>query len=344
MNTKHKNLTDLTEATILATGSPRKIATVLAIAALACVSVSAQTESGSPSTKTKKRSVSVQTTKESLSAQAKKGSVKTGQDRGRYRVTLLGFTCHNQTWDHTLQVDGKDDEVYVVGNVRVVNRAGAVIQAPGTSRSETMGDTNGYPQRMRAGSASDKGGIKSGDSFPVTTPWRRRGGLNNDRPPMILWEGDLIAGETVATIIPTIWEWDGGDDIFTGWRRTIAANGAAIAGTALTLVSGPAVGAGTATALQIALPALSNFLGEVIGNASDRPIGLEKNGGGWIFNPQIITLTYEIAENTISNDLGKGRGVVPVEYQDASELRGKYTLYLQVERLSGGSSSSQTPP
>ena len=152
---------------------------------------------------------------------------------------------------------------------------------------------------------------------------------------MMLWEGDLVAGETAAVIIPTIWEWDGGEDMFSGWRRTVAANGAVIGGAAVTIFSGPAAGAGVAAALQLALPATSNFLGDVVGNAGDRPIGAVKNGSGtWMFTPQAITLTYEIAENTIANDSGKGRGVVPVSYRDSSELRGNYSLYLQVERVS----------
>ncbi|MCA1643362.1 MAG: hypothetical protein LC785_15765, partial [Acidobacteria bacterium] len=115
----------------------------------------------------------------SVSAQVKKDSKgKSGSGRGRYRVTLIGFTAHNQTWDHAGQVDGKDDEVYIVSDVRMFNRAGAEIQAPSTSRSQVMGDTNGYAYRVKAGSASDRGGIKSGDSFPDSTPWMRRGAIN----------------------------------------------------------------------------------------------------------------------------------------------------------------------
>jgi len=254
--------------------------------------------------------------------------------RARYRVTLIGFTAHNQTWDHAFEVDGKGDEVYIVHDVRVFNRHGGVIQAPATVRSQVMGDINNQYGRVQAGSLSDKGGIRSNDSFPSNTPWVRRGGINADRIPLLLWEGDLVADETTAVIIPTIWEWDGGEDMFTGWKRTIAANGAAIGGAAATLVSGPAAGAGVATALQLALPAASRFLGDVVGNASDRPIGAERAGEGWTFAPQAITLTYEIAENTIANNSGRGRGIIPVHYKDSSDLRGDYTLYVQVERIS----------
>jgi len=202
-----------------------------------------------------------------------------------------------------------------------------------------MGDTNGYEYRVKAGSASNQGGIRTGDRFPDNTPWIRKVRISRDRPPMVLWEGELIEDEAAALIIPTIWEWDGGEDMFTGWRRTVAVNGAAIVGAAVTVFYGPAAGNGTAAALQVALPAASNFLGDVMGNASDRPIGTVKNDSGvWKFDPQAIALTYAIAENTIANDSGKGHGVVPLEYRDISELHGYYTLYIQIERISASSS------
>jgi len=255
--------------------------------------------------------------------------------RGRFRVVLNGFVASSQTWDNAGQWDGKDDEVYIESNVRVIDRDGRELQVPSSDRSQVMGDRNGYGYRIKAGSASDLGGIRSGDMFPSNTPWARRSAAaDRDRLPMVLWEGDLIAGQNAVVIIPTIWEWDGGEDMFTGWRRTIAANGAPIAGTAVTFISGPAAGAAVAAGLQVALPAASNFLGDVIGVAGDRPIGTVKNGSDWRFDPKILAMTYEIAQNTIANDSGKGRGIVGVEYRDAPELRGNYTLYIQVERLS----------
>ncbi|HEV2922049.1 MAG TPA: hypothetical protein VG673_22845, partial [Actinomycetota bacterium] len=45
---------------------------------------------------------------------------------------------------------------------------------------ELMGDTWQLPNRIQAGSASDRGGIISGDKFPpVAKPWERTGGLND---------------------------------------------------------------------------------------------------------------------------------------------------------------------
>jgi hypothetical protein len=47
-----------------------------------------------------------------------------------------------------------------------------------------MGDTWQLPNRIQAGSASDRGGIISGDKFPpVAKPWERTGGLNDLRFP-----------------------------------------------------------------------------------------------------------------------------------------------------------------
>ena len=67
---------------------------------------------------------------------------------------------------------------------------GAEVQAPGTSRSQVVGDTNGFAYRVKAGSAGDRGGIKTGDGFPDSTPRVRRGAIARGRPPMMLWEGD----------------------------------------------------------------------------------------------------------------------------------------------------------
>lgn len=255
--------------------------------------------------------------------------------RGRFRVVLNGFVANNQTWDNALQVDGKDDEVYIESNVRVIDRAGRELQLPSSDRSKTMGDTNGYDYRIKAGSASDRGGIRSGDGFPSNTPWlRRTAAADRDRLPMVLWEGELAANENAVIVIPTIWEWDGGEDMFTGWRRTIAANGAVISGTAVTFISGPAAGAAVASGLAVALPAASIVLEDIVGVAGDRPIGTFKEGNKWSFNPKMLALTYEIAQNTIANDSGKGRGIVGVEYKDDAQLRGNYTLYIQVEQLS----------
>jgi hypothetical protein len=82
-----------------------------------------------------------------------------------------------------------------------------------------MGDTWRLPNRIQAGSASDRGGIITGDKFPpVDRPWLRTGGLNDLRfPPYTIWEGELRDGQDMVMLTPTIWEWDPGAGFWDGW-------------------------------------------------------------------------------------------------------------------------------
>ena len=76
-------------------------------------------------------------------------------------------------------------------NVKVVDPSGNVI-LDFDSESEPIGDTWDLPNRIQAGSASDRGGIISGDKFPPDQPWRRPGPRNDRRfPPYTIWEESL---------------------------------------------------------------------------------------------------------------------------------------------------------
>jgi hypothetical protein len=87
--------------------------------------------------------------------------------------------------------------------------------------SPVMGDTWRLNGPIQAGSASDRGGLRTGDSFPTTTPWMRSVPLDpaRDWPPFSVWEGDLRQGEDVVVLLPTIWEWDPGQNTLQGWLK-----------------------------------------------------------------------------------------------------------------------------
>ena len=108
-----------------------------------------------------------------VSASAKRSKGETPR-RGRYRVTVNGFTVHHETKDDALQLDGKRDEVYVTVQVAVVDRTRRVRMSS-TARTKVMGDVNDHNGRIRAGSASREGGIRTGDDVPGPEPWRLRG-------------------------------------------------------------------------------------------------------------------------------------------------------------------------
>lgn len=145
---------------------------------------------------------------------------------GRYRVSVNGFRVMAETWDDALQWDGKRDEVFISSQVAVVDKSGNQLFS-NQPTSPVMGDTWGQNGRIQAGSGGDRGGLRTGDSFPSNTPWRRAVPLDEDRdwPPTVIWEGELVSGENVALITPTIWEWDPGGDFFrdgSGGERTAA--------------------------------------------------------------------------------------------------------------------------
>ena len=135
---------------------------------------------------------------------------------GRYRVTLNGFTVLRQTYDNPVQTDGKGDELYFAGWVAVIDTASPLMVQHYVVQSREVGDRNGYPYRVRAGSASQAGGIRTGDKFP-TIPTRRAGAVSPDSLPMLLWEGELVPGRSAVVVTPTVWEWDHNPELFAYW-------------------------------------------------------------------------------------------------------------------------------
>lgn len=162
----------------------------------------------------------------------------------RFRVTLDGFTAVRETWDTILQTDGKGDEIFIVADVQVFDRERA--HPPQRIKTPTYGDTNGFPQRIRAGRGADPGGgiagagilsgaangggnisgIRTGDSVPIANPWTRPASmLTRDRLPLVLWEGWLTEGVTSVVIVPTVWEEDNGDWLAGGYAAATGAVG-----------------------------------------------------------------------------------------------------------------------
>src|SRR4051812_44650993 len=135
----------------------------------------------------------------------------------KYRATINGFTCHNETWDDPWQKDGKRDEVYFSVHTKIVGRDGTVKRQL-SSESDVMGDTNDQPGRVQAGSASNRGGIRTGDRFPDTdNPWQHNGALHGHRyPPYEIWQGELTENGDIVMITPTLQEVDVAS-VLEGW-------------------------------------------------------------------------------------------------------------------------------
>lgn len=252
-------------------------------------------------------------------------------DAARFRVTLSGFTVNQQTSDNILESDGKGDEVYFIIdsarydgysnrgnrtsmlaplNVEATLRANGNLTERKSLQSVILGDVNfqNNPPRIRAGTASQVGGLRTGDRYPTNEPWNVSGALSTDRLPMLLWEGELTADRDLVVLIPTIWEWDGGN---TEMRAlyTIDVN----------------------DFLTTSYPSVwDQIRGQDLFGAGDRPVGLIKSANGWA--PTGLFLTYATALNAATTSPSRyGTGVVELRYNYLTQE--DYSIYLKIERL-----------
>jgi hypothetical protein len=259
-----------------------------------------------------------------------------------WQASINGFRCNTQTWDHALNVDGWADEVFIGWSAQVVDKAGRELVPLSTRRTAIMGQTDGWPNRVQAGTRTETGGLQTDDAFPTSQPEKRSGELTSDRVPLLLWRGPLT-DDTAIVLIPTIWEWDGGTDAFTGFLNNLRTNGPAIAKAAAESIAvvKPEVGATVVpivTKISEALPFVVNLVTGILGKAGDRPIGTqEADDGTRSFEPKAYVLNETIANRLVANDFGSGNGVINVDYIDSNNMgAGAYTMFLQLEKLGDG--------
>jgi hypothetical protein len=252
-------------------------------------------------------------------------------ERGCYRVLLTGFHVEHQTADHVLDADGKGDEVYVLSDSWRADRQGRVSDHQ-VRRSVVMGDMNGQDVvRLRAGSASDAGGIRSGDRVPTAEPWTSTGDPRADRLPMLLWQGELVDRESAVVVQPTIWEWDNGGGDLRGTWPALMRNDSLIGASLVPLVANLAPGG------RPPVHAFSQTF--ALERNGDRPIGYQpaEANAWWKYGyaPKRLILDYRIAEDALTRSFIPNRpGIVGIRYQEPVRdvLDGDYPLSLNVER------------
>jgi hypothetical protein len=137
---------------------------------------------------------------------------------GKYQVAILGFKVNNETFDNPVETDGKRDEVYVTADVQAFDSLDAPVGTPRSVRTFTYGDVNSPAwqnsqneyYRIKAGTASPLGGLKTGDGYPNgVDPWRRTTPNVYDRLlPLLVWQGELIEDVNSVAIAPAIMESD----------------------------------------------------------------------------------------------------------------------------------------
>jgi hypothetical protein len=258
---------------------------------------------------------------------------------GRYRVSIVGFVCENETRDDVFAWDGLSDEIRLNVETRVVDRDREVL-LQGQAQTRVMGSVNGDEwrrNRVHAGTADRFGGIRNGDSVPSRPAYAplfdpRSGIPTNPELPFLLFEGDLVQGLNSVILIPTIWEVDGGAGLWPRFQRAIAEASPAIITAAATLAGGPAVGGAVGPAAQASIDAIDRLMTGIRGgDGGDRLIGIH----GDSFTPNIIRLNYDIAELALRTRIAGPAplGVLPIVYRDQGDLNGNYTLYVKIERI-----------
>jgi len=257
-----------------------------------------------------------------------------------FRITVNGFHVEAETWDDALELDGKRDEVFITVRAQRFRRDGAPT-GPGTQLvTPVMGDVNGLPGRVRAGSASDLGGLRTGDSFPTDEPHRRTTPLAVERvvPPFEAWTGTLQEGGDAVTIQPAIWEWDPGQNTFQGWLSAITATNDKLGDRVRAVVKDLAPGKEAFyDAGSIVLDGIVQITESILGMSKSRPIGTTRAADGTFqYEQPALVFTYESAKVAAATSQLGVAGLLPMSFQDDPYLRGHYLLYLQIEDVSGG--------
>jgi hypothetical protein len=254
-----------------------------------------------------------------------------------FRVTINGFHCTRPTRDDALQRDGVDDEVFVRADLSLFDRRTNRNQP--MAQSLVMGDSNRQPGRIRAGSGFNvfggNGGFREGDSFPISaTPWILAGAPTSDRPPLLVWTGQLNRDDNALVVIPSLWETDNDMRLLdVQWTSSIAGTFSTI-GPEVGLMIARRAGHTPTPELNTTLRRLFDSVRINEGNdPKDRPVGMDDRGEQLGYMPQALILTFDAADRLSRTDFGLGAGILPLTFRDQSDFNGDYTLYVQVQRM-----------
>ncbi len=272
--------------------------------------------------------------------------------QGNYRITLLGFNALNPTDDDILDSDGKKDEIMPAVYVRLFDQASGNPLGAGTYPHGLIhGDNQGkFRQRIRAGTASNSGGIQKNDVFPAGLMQGAIGSPSTTTFPLKVWEGPLTRDREALVLYPSLWE---SDDAPSRWYdgylsslppRTIDA-------------LNPSTPTGSKVRQALDAPGISEIRGDngfqmdTWGpNATgDRPIGIESVPSGGGFFDRVIVLNQRKIEEALAAPAkypGMPAGTIGLSFTEGGVIRvtgtpdpmswnfpANYVLYLRVEAL-----------
>jgi hypothetical protein len=274
-----------------------------------------------------------------------------------FRVVLNGFKVKNESDDDIFEGDGRGDEIFITAHRWMINRDGSARPVPLDDPSsnpyqqtlpylitKVMGDPINHPERVPAGTRGpgqrldlDNGGLQTGDTYPTLTPWRRDREPLADRPPIILWQGNLTRGQNMVEIVPIIWEWD--SPAYSASQRAILDGGLTTWFEEHRQKLADHIPASDINPRPASWRDSRSDLGTPLGydeitlhdKAGTRPIGYGEFFGEQAFRPQSIVLTYDSALNAV-NPRNQSERILEIEYKDSHD-HGDYILYIQVEQV-----------
>jgi hypothetical protein len=271
---------------------------------------------------------------------------------GTYRVTLLGFQAINPTADDILDSDGKMDEIMPAVYVRLFDQVSGNPLGAGTYPHGLIhGDNQGkFRQRVRAGTASNSGGIQKNDVFPASLMQGAPGSPSATTFPLKVWEGPLTRDKEALVLYPSLWETD---DAPSRWYDGYVSS--------LPPRTLDALNPSTPTGAKLRQALDAAGISEIRGDNSfqmdtwgpnatgDRPIGIESvpNGGG--FFDRVIVLNQRKIEEALAAPPkypGMPAGTIGLSFTEGGVIRvtgfpdpmswnfpANYVLYLRVEAL-----------
>jgi hypothetical protein len=264
----------------------------------------------------------------------------------RYRVVATGFRVVKETYDDQFDRDGLRNEVYAAFSMFHF-QSGSEYQLLDRDlrRTQVHGDVLRFPGRVRAGSASTTGGLRTGDAFP-SDPTIRIGALSDQSFPFSVWEGSLTDETDFAIIYPTLWESSGSEASYDDWFANLLFNAPAMwsgvkeslgASTITSFASagptGPVRSAVDAKLASMATGIAGLYSGLLEFSPRDRPIGLV---GGRLPGDGLLLTRRGIEGSLTGVGAGSSRISLSIPFVDDPvwpKLLGSYILYLQVERM-----------
>lgn len=259
-----------------------------------------------------------------------------------YSVRINGFRVIQDCPDDILSRDGVFNEVQISVITTILDGAGKLVGVPSEKTTPIMGDVNRFTNRVKAGSASSLGGLRTGDAFPdEPMPWLPLTPISplRDYPPYEIYRGNLPEDGSRNVILNiSVLEYDFGTDFWIECanlfkqiddefgKKAQAAFGKLFP-VAIPVFDAVSVGIQTVAALP-------RFLGA----PGTRPIGMmtdPSDPSKYVYPPKMLGLNAKTAAEIVTTNYLPGKaGVFSTPYKDAGSLGGgTFELFFEVVDL-----------